>query len=42
MKSAGVPHVGRVVRAGITREQRPIAADARVHRDVLLTVGTAV
>src|SRR5581483_1250799 len=34
----GIAHVGRIIRSVIPREQEPVAADARVDRDVLLAV----
>ena len=36
------PHIRRIVGADVTRYQEPIAADAGIHRHVLLPVGTGV
>src|SRR5437667_4513733 len=37
----GRPDVGGIVGAHVARQQEPVAADAGVHRDVLLAVGPA-
>src|SRR6266540_2133029 len=40
-KVRGWPDVGGIVRAHVTREQEPVAADASVDRDVLFAVRPA-
>src|SRR5881397_3804924 len=36
------PHIGRIVRTHVAREQEPVAVDPRVHRHVLPAVGSGV